>query len=147
MALERKELIALARATAKASMNPSTTFAFEGKNLSFEALNEEREKNGEALFQNPRNAAAGSIRQLDSKITAKRKLDAFFYHVPDANYKTHYEALEYLKENGFIGAFTGGTAAAAGRYCCCSIFWIHCFTRIKTKNKKAIIDVNIIFGI
>lgn len=69
---------------------------------SFEALNEEREKNGEALFQNPRNAAAGSIRQLDSKVTAKRKLDAFFYHVPDAPYKTHYEALEYLKQNGFI---------------------------------------------
>ena len=69
---------------------------------SFESLNEQREKNGEALFQNPRNAAAGSIRQLDSKVTAKRKLDAFFYHVPDAKYKTHYEALEYLKQNGFI---------------------------------------------
>lgn len=69
---------------------------------SFEALNEEREKNGEALFQNPRNAAAGSIRQLDSKITAKRKLDAFFYHVPNAPYKTHYEALCYLKNNGFV---------------------------------------------
>lgn len=69
---------------------------------SFEALNIEREANGENLFQNPRNAAAGSIRQLDSKVTAKRKLDAFFYHVPESKYKTHYEALEYLKENGFI---------------------------------------------
>lgn len=69
---------------------------------SFEALNAEREKNGEALFQNPRNAAAGSIRQLDSSVTASRKLDAFFYHVPKTDRKTHYEALEYLKENGFL---------------------------------------------
>lgn len=69
---------------------------------SFELLNEEREAKGEPLFQNPRNAAAGSIRQLDSKIAASRKLDAFFYHVPLTNYKTHFEALEYLKENGFI---------------------------------------------
>lgn len=68
---------------------------------SFEALNEEREAKGEPLFQNPRNAAAGSIRQLDSKIAAERKLDAFFYHVPSLNRPTHYEALEYLKENGF----------------------------------------------
>ncbi len=69
---------------------------------SFELLNEEREAKGEPLFQNPRNAAAGSIRQLDSKVAASRKLDAFFYHVPKTPYKTHYEALEYLKENGFI---------------------------------------------
>lgn len=69
---------------------------------SFEKLNREREEMGEPLFQNPRNAAAGSIRQLDSKITASRKLDAFFYHVPSLDKKTHHEALEYLKENGFI---------------------------------------------
>ncbi len=69
---------------------------------SFEALNEEREAKGEPLFQNPRNAAAGSIRQLDSKITASRKLDAFFYHVPSLDKPTHHEALEYLKENNFI---------------------------------------------
>ncbi len=69
---------------------------------SFDALNEKREQNGEPLFQNPRNAAAGSIRQLDSKIAAERKLDAFFYHVPKTQYKTHYESLEYLKENGFL---------------------------------------------
>ena len=69
---------------------------------SFEELNAAREASGESLFQNPRNAAAGSIRQLDSNITKTRKLDAFFYHVPALLYKTHYEALEYLKENGFI---------------------------------------------
>ena len=69
---------------------------------SFNKLNEEREKNGEALFQNPRNAAAGSIRQLDSKIARSRNLDAFLYHVPDTDKKTHYEALMELKELGFI---------------------------------------------
>lgn len=69
---------------------------------SFNKLNTEREAKGEALFQNPRNAAAGSLRQLDSAIAAKRGLAAFFYHVPMTDKKTHYEALEYLKENGFL---------------------------------------------
>lgn len=69
---------------------------------SFDKLNAEREANGEALFQNPRNAAAGSLRQLDSAIAAKRGLAAFFYHVPMTDKKTHFEALEYLKENGFL---------------------------------------------
>ena len=48
---------------------------------SFELLNKEREENNEVLFANPRNAAAGSLRQLDSKITAKRRLSAFIYSV------------------------------------------------------------------
>jgi len=69
---------------------------------SFESLNKERVEKGEQVFQNPRNAAAGSIRQLDSRVAASRKLDAFFYHVPATSYKTHFEALEYLKDNGFI---------------------------------------------
>lgn len=69
---------------------------------SFDKLNAEREASGEALFQNPRNAAAGSLRQLDSAIAAKRGLAAFFYHVPMTDKKTHFEALEYLKENGFL---------------------------------------------
>lgn len=68
---------------------------------SFKRLNEEREAAGEPLFQNPRNAAAGSLRQLDSKVAASRGLDAFFYHVPLVNRNTHHEALEYLRENGF----------------------------------------------
>ena len=68
---------------------------------SFEKLNEEREAKGESLFQNPRNAAAGSLRQLDSKIAAERGLDAFFYHVPSLEKSTHFEALEFLKEKGF----------------------------------------------
>lgn len=68
----------------------------------FEKLNEERTLNNESTFQNPRNAAAGSIRQLDSNIAAKRKLDAFLYHYPLTEFKTHYESLEYMKELGFV---------------------------------------------
>lgn len=67
-------------------------------------LNMRREADGLPLFQNCRNAAAGSIRQLDSKIAAERGLDCFIYHIPnplDYGIKTHYEALEYLKKLGF----------------------------------------------
>lgn len=68
---------------------------------SFEALNEAREAKGEELFANPRNAAAGSIRQLDSSVAAKRKLDAIWYYLMDANEfgaETHSEALALLDE-------------------------------------------------
>lgn len=68
----------------------------------FNELNEKRLENGEPIFQNPRNAAAGSIRQLDSSVAKSRKLDAFLYHVPATDKKTHYEALMELKELGFI---------------------------------------------
>lgn len=67
-------------------------------------LNEERSKNNEPLFQNCRNAAAGSVRQLDPKIAAKRKLDSFIYHLPnpkDYGIKTQYESLLFLKSLGF----------------------------------------------
>jgi len=69
-----------------------------------EKLNKERELNNESLFKNARNAAAGSIRQLDSSIAAKRNLDMFIYHIPnpkDYGIKTHSEALEFLHELGF----------------------------------------------
>ena len=72
---------------------------------SFEALNAEARTNGEKEFANPRNAAAGSARQLDSKVAASRNLDAFFYHFPAAeklNLNSHYETLEYIKDLGFI---------------------------------------------
>ena len=68
------------------------------------SLNEEREKEGKPLLQNCRNAAAGSIRQLDSSVAAKRNLDVFIYHLPnpeDYNLKTHYEALEFMTKLGF----------------------------------------------
>ena len=68
---------------------------------SFAELNAQREKNGEDVFANPRNAAAGSIRQLDSKIAASRKLDAFLYYYEDAlgaGIQTHEEALETMEQ-------------------------------------------------
>ena len=67
-------------------------------------LNEQREKEGQPLLQNVRNAAAGSIRQLDSRITAKRELDNFIYYLPEPEkygIKTHLEALEFMKSSGF----------------------------------------------
>ena len=70
----------------------------------FNKLNENRKENGLDLFQNPRNAAAGSIRQLDSKIAASRKLESWIYHLPnpeDYGISTHYEALEFMKNLGF----------------------------------------------
>jgi DNA ligase (NAD+) len=68
----------------------------------FLELNEEQKKKGEDLFANPRNAAAGSIRQLDPKITASRKLDFFAYQiVTDLGQKTHQEAHQLLKKLGF----------------------------------------------
>ncbi len=69
-----------------------------------EELNKERKANGEPLLQNCRNAAAGSIRQLDSKVAAKRKLDNFIYHLPnplDYGFTTHMEALDYMTHLGF----------------------------------------------
>lgn len=67
-------------------------------------INEERKKNNEPLLQNCRNAAAGSIRQLDSSIAAKRKLDTFIYHLPnpeDFGISTHEDAIAYMKKLGF----------------------------------------------
>ena len=73
---------------------------------SFAKLNEKRDENGEAPFANPRNAAAGSLRQLDSKICASRNLSIFIFNIqqiqggPDIN--SHKESLDYLKSLGFV---------------------------------------------
>lgn len=70
----------------------------------FERINKERQEKGLELFQNCRNLAAGSIRQLDSSIAASRKLDCFIYHLPnpeDYGITTHYETLEFMKSLGF----------------------------------------------
>ncbi len=70
----------------------------------FHALNEEREKRGEALFANPRNAAAGSLRQLDPKIAAQRKLDIAVFNIQWAeneDFHGHTEGLNYLADKGF----------------------------------------------
>ena len=73
--------------------------------VGFEKLNRERAKEGLPLFANPRNAAAGSVRQLDSRITAKRPLDIYIYMLGYAEGKatppTHWETMEYLKSLGF----------------------------------------------
>ena len=71
---------------------------------SFEKLNKKNEAEGIKLFANPRNAAAGSVRQLDSKITATRDLDYMAYFIPnpeDYNIKTQKESIEFLHELGF----------------------------------------------
>ena len=71
---------------------------------SFERLNHQRQLDGVELFANCRNAAAGSVRQLDSSVAAKRQLDAFLYHVPDAkdyDLHTHKEALDWITSLGF----------------------------------------------
>ena len=69
----------------------------------FHALNEERERRGEALFANPRNAAAGSLRQLDPKVAASRKLDIAVFNIqwPRESFSTHLETLDYLQSKGF----------------------------------------------
>ena len=70
----------------------------------FEKMNKEREENEEELFANARNAAAGSLRQLDSKITKSRPLDIYIFNVQKIEgkeFNSHYEELEYLKKLGF----------------------------------------------
>ncbi len=71
---------------------------------SFFSLVEQQELKGDVLFKNPRNAAAGSLRQKDSKITAKRRLDIFIFNVQQVNgrsYDTHTQSLDDLKAMGF----------------------------------------------
>lgn len=71
---------------------------------SFIKLNEERVKKGEKEFANPRNAAAGSVRQLNSKISAERNLSTFMYHIPEPdkyNLKTQKESLDFMKKLTF----------------------------------------------
>ena len=70
----------------------------------FRSLNETLEENGEKTFANPRNAAAGSLRQKDPKITAKRKLDILIFNIQLAegmSFQSHRESLEYLKQLHF----------------------------------------------
>ncbi|MBP3348225.1 MAG: NAD-dependent DNA ligase LigA, partial [Clostridia bacterium] len=69
----------------------------------FEELNKQRAEDGEELFAHPRNAAAGSLRQKDPAITAKRRLDIFVFNTQESSesQSTHMEGLEYLRSLGF----------------------------------------------
>ena len=92
---------------------------------SFAKINEQREKNGESLFANCRNAAAGSIRQLDPKVTAQRDLRAIIYtmmHVEGAEPATHSQCVELLKEAGFttMEPFISSDINAICDYC---VYW------------------------
>lgn len=92
---------------------------------SFARLNEQRERNGETLFVNCRNAAAGSIRQLDPKITAQRDLRAFIYtlmHVEDEEPETHSQCVALLKEAGFstMDSFISNNIDEICDYC---VYW------------------------
>ena len=73
---------------------------------SFALLNEKRDENGETPFANPRNAAAGSLRQLDSKVCASRNLSIFIFNIQDIQggpeIKSHKESLDFLKKLGFV---------------------------------------------
>lgn len=74
----------------------------------FEEIVAEQENNGEKPFKNPRNAAAGSLRQKDARITARRKLDIFVFNIQSvegATFDTHTQTLDYLTELGFPTAF------------------------------------------
>ena len=71
----------------------------------FNQLNQEQADTGERLYANPRNAAAGAVRQLDSRITARRRLAFFAYAVGyvegGETFPSHWQALDYLKRLGF----------------------------------------------
>jgi len=69
----------------------------------FKKFNKEQEKKGEQIFANPRNAAAGSLRQLDPRIVAARPLDTFIYYIShsDKDFQTHEKALDILRMTGF----------------------------------------------
>lgn len=90
------------------SLNEDVTLEVRGEvflpKKAFEELNARREEQEEPLFANPRNAAAGSLRQLDTKVTAERPLDIFVFNlerIEGKDMRTHVEALEYLKSLGF----------------------------------------------
>jgi DNA ligase (NAD+) len=91
-----------------AGRNPPDVFEVRGEvymtQADFIALNKRQEKSGEKIFANPRNSAAGSVRLLDSSITARRPLRFFAYHWADVSElpgKTHWEVLQALKAWGF----------------------------------------------
>ena len=111
----------------------------------FKKLNEERAKEGQPLFANPRNAAAGSVRQLDPRVTAKRPLDIYIYAlgwtegtVPP----THWETLEYLKSLGFKISPYNAHVSELGEVEKCYQRWVEERERIEFESDGVVIKVN-----
>lgn len=92
----------------------------------FKQINEEREELGQPLFANPRNAAAGSLRQLDPKIVSKRNLDMFIYglgSVSGTEFVSHWESLQYLKTAGLkVSKYSGKVNSVQEAYAYCE-YW------------------------
>ena len=111
---------------------------------SFAKINEQREKNGESLFANCRNAAAGSIRQLDPKVTAQRDLRAIIYtmmHVEGAEPATHSQCVALLKEAGFttMEPFISSDIDAICEYC---VYWGEHRHDLPFDNDGMVIKIN-----
>jgi len=111
----------------------------------FKKLNDERAKDGQPLFANPRNAAAGSVRQLDPRVTAKRPLDIYIYAlgwtegtVPS----THWETLEYLKSLGFKISPYNAHVSELGGVENCYQRWVEERERIEFEADGVVIKVN-----
>jgi len=111
----------------------------------FKKLNEERAKKGQPLFANPRNAAAGSVRQLDPRVTAKRPLDIYIYGLGWAEGNvppTHWETLEYLKSLGFKINPYNTHVSGLGEVEKCYQHWVEVRERIEFEADGVVIKVN-----
>ena len=115
------------------------------KKSDFKKLNEERIKKGESLFANPRNAAAGSVRQLDPRITARRHLDTFIYRAtfPEGNnLNIHVEVLNYLKNIGFKVNPRIKLCQDIGEVVSCCLQWIEKKEELDYEIDGMVIKVN-----
>jgi len=111
----------------------------------FKKLNEERAQEGQPLFANPRNAAAGSVRQLDPRVTAKRPLDIYIYGLGWAEGNvppTQWETLEYLKSLGFKISPYNAYVSELGEVEKCYQHWVEERERIEFESDGVVIKIN-----